>query len=99
MVHVSERYPNGDEKQIKAKQIYATEDRCMLLSQDSNDLYVWGGNERGQLGLGHYQDISQPTKVQFFAKQNLKLHSIASGGNLTLAATKTGESYAWPFQM
>jgi len=29
---------------------------------------AWGGNEKGQLGLGHCSDVFVPTKVDFFSK-------------------------------
>jgi alpha-tubulin suppressor-like RCC1 family protein len=32
----------------------------MLLIQETGDIICWGGNEKGQLGLGHYQDINTP---------------------------------------
>lgn len=74
------------------------EDRCIAqLSDESADLVTWGGNEKGQLGLGHYRDVHEPTRISFFSKHNLKVCSFSSGGNLTLAACETGESFAWPF--
>ena len=69
----------------------------MILTQDTQELVAWGGNGKGQLGLGHYTDVSTPTKVDFFSKQGLKVSSIAAGGNLTLATTENGLAYAWPF--
>lgn len=73
------------------------EDRNLLLMSDTQDLLAWGGNEKGQLGLGHYTDVWQPTKLDFFSKQQLKVSSIAAGGNLTLATTDNGLAFAWPF--
>ena len=75
----------------------ATEDRNLILVQDTCDLIAWGGNEKGQLGLGHYTDVSVPTKLDYFSKQGLRVSSIASGGNLTLATTENGSAFAWPF--
>jgi len=77
----------------------ACEDRCIVQLKDAStdDLIVWGGNERGQLGLGHYSDVNVPTRLSFFSKQQLKVDSFAAGGNLTLASCETGESFAWPF--
>ena len=45
---------------IKARQIVTVEDRTFVLTQDTNELIAWGGNERGQLGLGHYTDVYVP---------------------------------------
>ena len=83
--------------EVKVKQIKAVEDRCLMLCGESGDLLVWGGNEKGQLGLGHYTDTFQPQRIDFFSKQNLKVTSMDAGGNLTLACTENGDSFAWPF--
>ena len=49
------RHPStGELVTEKAKQMIAVEDRNLVLTQDNFELYAWGGNERGQLGLGHY---------------------------------------------
>ena len=82
---------------IKARQILTCEDRTFVLTQDTNELITWGGNERGQLGLGHYSDVHVPTKMDFFSKPGHHVCSIAGGGDLTLACTENGDSYAWPF--
>jgi alpha-tubulin suppressor-like RCC1 family protein len=82
----------------KAKQMIAVEDRNLILTQDNFEVYAWGGNERGQLGLGHYADVYVPTKVDFFTKQKLKVMSVAAGGILTLACTDNGNAYAWPYE-
>ena len=81
----------------KARQILAVEDRSFVLVKDTNELIAWGGNEKGQLGLGHYQNVETPTKMEFFSKIGQTVNSISGGGDLTLASTDTGDSYAWPF--
>jgi len=93
------RHPSTGELVVeKAKQMIAVEDRNLILTQDNFELYAWGGNERGQLGLGHYQDMHVPTKVEFFSKQKLKITSVAAGGYLTLACSENGNAYAWPYE-
>ena len=82
---------------VKCKQIIGTEDRTLVLLQDSCELVAWGGNEKGQLGLGHYTDVHTPTKLDFFSKQGLRISSVAAGGNLNLATTENGLAFAWPF--
>lgn len=44
---------------MRSNKIVACEDRCIVQLKDAStdDLIVWGGNERGQLGLGHYSDV------------------------------------------
>ena len=69
----------------------------MILLQESSDVYVWGNNEKGQLGLGTYDDEFVPRKIDFFSKQNIKISMVAAGGDLNMAASESGEGYAWPF--
>ena len=65
---------------------------------ETNELIAWGGNEKGQLGFGNYDDEYVPKKVDFFSKQGLKVSIVAAGGDLTICACDNGEAYAWPFQ-
>eukprot|EP00351_Strombidinopsis_sp_SopsisLIS2011_P000459 CAMPEP_0116886726 /NCGR_PEP_ID=MMETSP0463-20121206/20674_1 /TAXON_ID=181622 /ORGANISM="Strombidinopsis sp, Strain SopsisLIS2011" /LENGTH=120 /DNA_ID=CAMNT_0004547631 /DNA_START=1628 /DNA_END=1990 /DNA_ORIENTATION=+ len=51
----------------KIKQIVAHEDRSMLLTAE-NEVLAFGRNDKGQLGLGQYQDIYLPTKVEYFSR-------------------------------
>ena len=36
----------------KLRQIIAVEDRCLLLTADTNEVLAFGKNDKGQLGLG-----------------------------------------------
>lgn len=38
----------------------------------NNKLYMWGNNPKGQLGLGHYNDVLEPTLVTFFDKYEIE---------------------------
>ncbi|KAJ5087508.1 hypothetical protein N7456_011124 [Penicillium angulare] len=67
------------------------------------NLFAFGSNGCGQLGLGHEEDVSTPTKCQFTPptneqdqeqKQKDKIIQIAAGGNHTLLLTETGSVYA-----
>ena len=82
---------------MRVKQALAVGDRNILLIQETKEVVVWGGNERGQLGLGHYQDVFQPTVIDSLAKANAKINYIAAGGDLNLACSESGQAYAWPF--
>ena len=33
---------------------------------NEGELFTWGGNSKGQLGHGHFNDVNEPTLVQFF---------------------------------
>jgi alpha-tubulin suppressor-like RCC1 family protein len=39
-----------------------------VLLEESQKVIVWGGNEKGQLGLGHYNDEHSPKLLDFFSK-------------------------------
>jgi len=73
------------------------QDRCILLVQETGDVICWGGNEKGQLGLGNYEDINQPQRMDSFARAGTKISYIAAGGDLTLCCSDDGQAYAWPF--
>jgi alpha-tubulin suppressor-like RCC1 family protein len=78
-INVEACLPNSVQSQlanqggIRIKQSLAVQDRCMLLIQDSGDIVCWGGNEKGQLGLGHYEDISQPQIMDSFSRAGMKI--------------------------
>ena len=65
---------------------------------DNGDLYVWGSNSDGQLGLGHYKNTSTPQKVNISNKS--KASSLAAnfidvdcGSRHTIALTENGDIY------
>lgn len=70
----------------------------LILLDESQKVIVWGGNEKGQLGLGTYEDEFSPKLLDFFIKQGIKVNMLAAGGDLTLCTCENGEAYAWPFQ-
>lgn len=54
------------------------------------DLYIWGRNERSQLGLGHTRNIYVPAKVTLPGP----VASVAIGARHTLVALRNGDVYA-----
>ncbi|CAG8397855.1 unnamed protein product [Penicillium salamii] len=66
-------------------------------------LFAFGSNGSGQLGIGHQEDVSNPTQCLFTTDPesknttqdiNEEITTIAAGGNHTLLLTKTGTVYA-----
>ena len=55
----------------------------------NNELYMWGWNDAGELGLGHYEDQMKPIKVM----DNVKDVKLDTGRTLVL--TQKGEVYAF----
>ncbi len=57
----------------------------------AGELWAWGDNDYGQLGVGDTTDRSVPTRVGI----NQNWASVACGANFTLAVTTDGELWAW----
>jgi len=62
-----------------------------LVLTESGEVYAWGDNDDGQLGLGDREERLTPTKVEGLPK----VKAIAAGGAHSLALTESGEVYAW----
>jgi len=64
------------------------------LATDSNgNLFSWGWNKFGQLGLGHNNDTCSPCEVKL--PSNRKVRKLASGWRHTMVVTENGELYSW----
>jgi len=77
-------------EKIKAIATRPTQD-CAFLVTESGEVYAWGRNERGILGLGDEQNRPMPTKVPGLAG----IKAIAAGNWHFLALTESGEVYGW----
>lgn len=60
LAHIDPDYSISNSAGPRIKQAKAVQDRCMILLEDTGDIIVWGSNEKGQLGLGHYEDVCVP---------------------------------------
>ncbi len=60
-------------------------------------MITWGGNEKGQLGIGSIEDEFRPTNMDFFSRQGIRVAMIAAGGDMSICATESGEAFAWPY--
>lgn len=67
----------------------------MALNQ-CNELFVWGKNDIGQLGLGTVTNVTVPTKV---AMNTQSIKMISSGFNHNLVLTDDGKIYAFGCNM
>ena len=68
-------------------------DEHTIMVDYSNDLYVWGGNMAGQLGIGHSREPRSVIKLTSM-KQNVKY--IASKGRKSFIVTNDGKLFGWP---
>jgi alpha-tubulin suppressor-like RCC1 family protein len=62
-----------------------------LALTESGEVYAWGWNKGGRLGLGDRKKRLVPTKVPGLTE----VKAIAAGGAHSLALTESGEMYAW----
>ena len=80
-------------EQFRPKQIAAGDEHNLLLDS-SNNLFVWGGNKKGQLGLGHNDPVNSVSKLNFTGSG--KITHIKAKGHNSLAITESGAAYYWP---
>lgn len=66
---------------------------CSMAIVDSGEVYVWGYNGNGQLGLG--SSGNQPTPCRVAALQGIHVQWVACGYTHTLVLTDEGQVYAW----
>ncbi|KAI9719825.1 MAG: hypothetical protein M1812_003314 [Candelaria pacifica] len=65
------------------------------MSKTTTGLYALGSNGSGQLGIGHRDDVSTPTKVSLPCEADLGPPTkIAAGGNHTMVIYSTGAVFA-----
>lgn len=68
-------------------------DASALALTSTGDVYGWGANRGGQLGVGTTTTTLTPTRVTF--PGGAKIASIAAGGSTGYAASTTGVLYSW----
>lgn len=82
-------------KRISA--LYGGYNYSLALTADG-DLYSWGYNNFGQLGLGlTNQHTSAPAHVNYFSLMGIQIAEIATGGNHVLLLTKDHKVYSWGY--
>lgn len=57
----------------------------------NREIWCWGGNEYGQLGIGNYDNMNVPTAVT----GGHKFASISAGNSHTCGITISGDAYCW----
>jgi alpha-tubulin suppressor-like RCC1 family protein len=87
---VRHRTPTKVPGLIRVRAVAAGEGYSLALTE-SGEVYAWGWNEHGQLGLGDTAVRLTPTKVPGLSA----VKAIAAGFSHSLALTESGEVYAW----
>uniref|UniRef100_A0A8B9HED0 X-linked retinitis pigmentosa GTPase regulator n=1 Tax=Astyanax mexicanus TaxID=7994 RepID=A0A8B9HED0_ASTMX len=65
-----------------------------LVYTSRGNLYAAGGNDEGQLGLGHYEERTSFQLVDFFTKLG-PIKMLAAGSNTSAALMQDGKLYVW----
>ncbi|XP_053673272.1 probable E3 ubiquitin-protein ligase HERC4 [Anopheles nili] len=74
-------------------QISSGQYHCLVLT-NSGELYAWGSNSYGQLGIGTISEkVTVPTLIQSLA--GIPIAFIACGGNHSFAVSKSGAIFGW----
>lgn len=68
-------------------------DQHSIVRTALGDVYAFGRNQNGQLGLGGDQDVMQPRQV--VALKGIKVTGVACGAEHSVACSEAGEVYAW----
>lgn len=83
---------NDCEVTCPALQVACGDHHSAALSADGR-LFTWGRGKYGQLGHGHYNNLSKPKLVT--ALRGLHIVQVACGGDHTLVITREGVLYSW----
>ena len=71
------------------------------LITDGGNLYVWGRNDSGQLGLGEesqgdmHSAERYPRRIPFFESERVQIRDVACGENHMVAVAANGAIYYW----
>jgi regulator of chromosome condensation len=60
-----------------------------------NQLFGWGLNNHGQLGIGHKENVSAPTRVWWRDGEEKTVTQLTGGEHHTIALTEEGQVYVW----
>lgn len=65
--------------------------------EEGSEIYAWGGNKYGQLGLGHTENMSTPTPVTGVFPSGSTEHfvDIKCGPDFCIGLTSEGNVYSW----
>ena len=76
----------------KAKDVFCGNHHSFYIN-DKGQVFSWGLNNHGQLGVGHKDNISLPEQVKDLDGKNVRV--IAGGEHHSIAVTAEGQVYCW----
>lgn len=79
---------------VRPKKMTAGAWFTLALDYDKGEVWVWGENLLGTLGLGTDEErVHRPAKIEF--PEPVKIIDIAAGGKYTLALDQKGRVFSW----
>jgi len=75
---------------LKFQQISSGYEHCLAIS-DQQNLYSWGWNEHGNCGLGHVDDVFEPTLIDFEGKYHVIRCFAGSGHSFVILQKRPNE--------
>ena len=82
---------------IYLEEIYPFGDESGFVSSSENQIYVWGSNQCGQLGLGDDFNRNKPQKLILCSSGSSNIISVSCGEYFTMALTRNGTLYSWGY--
>ncbi len=76
-------------------QILVGNNKYTLVLCESGNVYAWGSNSVGQLGVGDFKNREKPTAVALPAEE--KVFRLRAGLGFVFALCKSGKVYAWGY--
>lgn len=82
-------------EQLKGKSIVDVQcgEEFSIALSDMGDVYTWGRGKEGQLGHGHRENLTEPTRVDGLKHEIVV--QIAAGSQHCLVLTKSGKVFTW----
>ena len=94
--HIFKLISTQDIENLEWRYIHSS--RCSSAAiSTTGKLYVWGSNSRGQLGLGHFNNVTEPTLVTFFDKYIVEEVVMSSEHTVVLAKDANGKFSVFAF--
>jgi len=69
--------------------------RHSMVLDENGGLYTFGSGASGALGHGDLLGQEFPVKVLEFEKNNIRIHQMSAGVDISMAVSTTGHVYAW----
>ncbi|KAL3780295.1 hypothetical protein HJC23_001336 [Cyclotella cryptica] len=69
--------------------------RHSMVLDELGGLYTFGSGASGALGHGDLVGQEFPVKIMEFEKNNVRIHQMSAGVDMSMAVSTTGDVYAW----